>query len=143
MISLVRSLDKNFCHCPYGAAGQEVGYSCPGTCLDYVYEKLGCQFAFAFEIYTDKSDWADLESRWREKEQEAGSAAAKWFCRKRNSVSGCGLEVQMGTQLGLKDFVVFRLTPSKRLLGGGSRNATKLYGELGGQTNGQRRCSLY
>jgi len=34
-----------------GAAGKQVGYLCPGTCLDYIYDKLGAKYSFAFEIY--------------------------------------------------------------------------------------------
>ncbi len=27
-------------NCDVGAAGKDVGYLCPGTCLDYAYENL-------------------------------------------------------------------------------------------------------
>merc|ERR1719360_307403 len=68
-MEILKSLDQNYCKCPFGAAGREVGYSCPGTCLDYVYDNLGVDYSFAFEIYTRKSDWPELESRFREKLQ--------------------------------------------------------------------------
>jgi len=34
-----------------GAAGKEVGYLCPGTCLDYAYDKVNVPYSFAWEIY--------------------------------------------------------------------------------------------
>ena len=40
MQGALKVLDKKYCKCPSGAAGKEVGYLCPGTCLDYVYEHL-------------------------------------------------------------------------------------------------------
>mmetsp|Transcript_46536 Transcript_46536/g.122906 ORF Transcript_46536/g.122906 Transcript_46536/m.122906 type:complete len:395 (-) Transcript_46536:48-1232(-) len=67
MRELLVNLDKQYCQCPYGAAGKEVGYSCPGTCLDYVYDKLNCSYSFAFEIYTGHMYRDDLKSRWEEK----------------------------------------------------------------------------
>jgi len=67
MITMLKSIDKNYCQCPFGAAGKEVGYSCPGTCLDYVYDELGVEYSFAFEIFTWKQDWGDLQSRFNEK----------------------------------------------------------------------------
>lgn len=36
---------------PVGGAAQEVGYPCPGTCLDYSSENARVPYAFAFEIY--------------------------------------------------------------------------------------------
>ena len=47
MMSMLRDLDEEYCQCPFGAAGREVGYSCPGTCLDYVYDELNTSYAFA------------------------------------------------------------------------------------------------
>lgn len=34
-----------------------VGYLCPGTCLDYAYQKLNVPYSFAFEIYERNSDF--------------------------------------------------------------------------------------
>jgi hypothetical protein len=69
MMNILRGLDENHCQCPFGAAGREVGYSCPGTCLDWVYDKLQTPYAFAFEIYTDPGIAVDLKERWAEKMQ--------------------------------------------------------------------------
>jgi hypothetical protein len=69
MMQILRSLDKDHCECPFGAAGKEVGYSCPGTCLDWVYDKLQTPYAFAFEIYTDPIMDDDLKERWQQKMQ--------------------------------------------------------------------------
>jgi hypothetical protein len=67
MMDILKKVDKDHCQCPFGAAGREVGYSCPGTCLDWVYDKLQTPYAFAFEIYTDPARAADLQTRWQQK----------------------------------------------------------------------------
>jgi hypothetical protein len=72
MMDILRSLDKDHCQCPFGAAGKEVGYPCPGTCLDYVYGKLNTPFSFAFEIYTSHSEDSDLKERWQDKLKSGG-----------------------------------------------------------------------
>jgi len=74
MMQILKDLDKDHCECPFGAAGREVGYSCPGTCLDYVYDKLQTPYAFAFEIYTGPNYAADLKTRWEEKMAQQASA---------------------------------------------------------------------
>jgi len=70
MMTMLKDLDSEYCQCPFGAAGKEVGYSCPGTCLDYVYDQLNASYAFAFEIYTGPEYTDDLKERWQEKMQE-------------------------------------------------------------------------
>mmetsp|Transcript_28634 Transcript_28634/g.89240 ORF Transcript_28634/g.89240 Transcript_28634/m.89240 type:complete len:171 (-) Transcript_28634:63-575(-) len=74
MLQVLRDLDKDYCQCPFGAAGKEVGYSCPGTCLDWAYDKLQTPYAFAFEIYTSPDEDQLLASRWREKLQNGGAS---------------------------------------------------------------------
>jgi len=57
MISIVEDVNDKYCkECGVGAAGKEVGYLCPGTCLDYVYENLNADYSFAFEIYSPNTD---------------------------------------------------------------------------------------
>jgi len=73
MMQILKDLDKDHCECPFGAAGKEVGYSCPGTCLDWVYDKLQTAYAFAFEIYTGSDYTGMLRERWQEKMAEGGS----------------------------------------------------------------------
>jgi hypothetical protein len=51
MMSVLNRLNPAYCACSVGSAGKEVGYLCPGTCLDYMYDKLGTKFAFGFEIW--------------------------------------------------------------------------------------------
>jgi hypothetical protein len=67
MMQILKDLDRDHCQCPFGAAGKEVGYSCPGTCLDWVYDKLQTPYAFAFEIYTGPEYSDQLKERWEEK----------------------------------------------------------------------------
>lgn len=74
MMEILRSLDEDHCKCPFGAAGREVGYSCPGTCLDWVYDHLKTPYAFAFEIYTSAAESEDLAERWQEKMASTGGA---------------------------------------------------------------------
>jgi len=71
MMNILKKLDKDHCECPFGAAGREVGYSCPGTCLDWVYDKLQTPYAFAFEIYTNPDMDEFLKERWQEKMQDS------------------------------------------------------------------------
>jgi len=74
MMEILRGLDEGHCHCPYGAAGKEVGYSCPGTSLDWVYDQLTTPYAFAFEIYTSPERDMELSRRWEEKVRLGGTA---------------------------------------------------------------------
>jgi hypothetical protein len=96
MMEILKSLDKDHCQCPFGAAGKEVGYSCPGTCLDWVYDKLQTQYAFAFEIYTNPIMDDMLRERWQEKMS-----------------SGTAVFYQMHSHLGHEHFLdVFAEHPS-------------------------------
>jgi len=72
MLNVLKDLDKAHCQCPYGAAGREVGYPCPGTCLDWVYSKLKTPYVFAFEIYTSPDRDDELKARWDEKKTTGG-----------------------------------------------------------------------
>eukprot|EP00927_Polykrikos_kofoidii_P026016 TRINITY_DN2325_c0_g1_i3.p1 TRINITY_DN2325_c0_g1~~TRINITY_DN2325_c0_g1_i3.p1 ORF type:complete len:424 (-),score=71.45 TRINITY_DN2325_c0_g1_i3:46-1317(-) len=74
MMSMLKELDREHCQCPYGAAGKEVGYSCPGTCLDWVYDQLKTPYAFAFEIYAGPEYAAALRERWEEKLRDGDGA---------------------------------------------------------------------
>merc|ERR1719159_1067115 len=74
MMAILKKVDEDHCECPYGAAGKEVGYPCPGTCLDWVYDKLQTPYAFAFEIYTSAEKDASLKQRWQEKMASGGAA---------------------------------------------------------------------
>jgi len=73
MLEVLKSLDKDHCQCPFGAAGKEVGYPCPGTCLDWVYDKLRTPYVFAFEIYTSPAADSELTRRWDEKMNAGGT----------------------------------------------------------------------
>jgi len=53
MMKILFEVDKDYCECPFGGAGKEVGYQCPGTCLDWAYDVLKVPYTFAFEIYGD------------------------------------------------------------------------------------------
>jgi len=66
MMEILKEVDQAHCECPFGAAGREVGYSCPGTCLDWVYDKLQTPYAFAYEIFYG-GELESLRQRWEEK----------------------------------------------------------------------------
>eukprot|EP00927_Polykrikos_kofoidii_P067727 TRINITY_DN63176_c0_g1_i1.p1 TRINITY_DN63176_c0_g1~~TRINITY_DN63176_c0_g1_i1.p1 ORF type:complete len:404 (-),score=60.86 TRINITY_DN63176_c0_g1_i1:52-1263(-) len=74
MMELLETLDAKYCKCPFGAAGKEVGYPCPGTSVDWIYDKLNASFAFAFEIWGDPDLMSGLRSRWEEKVSGGGYA---------------------------------------------------------------------
>merc|ERR1719213_1619222 len=73
MLSVLRDLDAKYCQCPYGGAGKEVGYACPGTCLDWIYDELKTPYAFAFEIYAHPMNDKQLRARWEEKKRNPGA----------------------------------------------------------------------
>jgi len=73
MLQILKGVDQDHCQCPYGAAGKEVGYSCPGTCLDWVYDQLQTPYSFAFEIYTSPELDGQLRQRWEEKVRTGGA----------------------------------------------------------------------
>lgn len=45
-------LNKDYCQCTTGSIGNDLGYLCPGTCLDYAFDEIKSKYAFAFEIYS-------------------------------------------------------------------------------------------
>jgi len=62
MVSILKKLNHHstevsgnrgsgYCNCDVGAAGKELNYLCPGTCLDYMFDKLLTPYAFAVEIW--------------------------------------------------------------------------------------------
>jgi hypothetical protein len=73
MLEILRDIDEKHCQCPYGAAGKEVGYSCPGTCLDWVYDQLNAPYSFAFEIYVNPEQDPALRARWDQKIRDGGA----------------------------------------------------------------------
>eukprot|EP00401_Gymnodinium_catenatum_P053649 CAMPEP_0117574568 /NCGR_PEP_ID=MMETSP0784-20121206/61666_1 /TAXON_ID=39447 /ORGANISM="" /LENGTH=404 /DNA_ID=CAMNT_0005373427 /DNA_START=11 /DNA_END=1225 /DNA_ORIENTATION=+ len=74
MMRVLEALDRDHCRCPFGAAGKEVGYPCPGTSVDYVYDRLKTPYSFAFEIWGDPNEMTRLRSRWQDKITDGGLA---------------------------------------------------------------------
>ena len=64
MVNIINKLNPEYCECPSGPAGKEVGYLCPGTCLDYVYDEVKTKYSFAFEIYAQ--DATSIHERYHE-----------------------------------------------------------------------------
>merc|ERR1719436_1771576 len=71
MMRVLSDLDARHCRCPFGAAGKEVGYPCPGTSVNWAYDKLGVSFSYAFEIW-GAVDMEQMHMRWREKVASGG-----------------------------------------------------------------------
>ena len=60
-MNVLTQLNPKHCQCNPGAAGREVGYLCPGTCLDYAYDKMKVPYVFAWEIYDRGFNFDKLE----------------------------------------------------------------------------------
>jgi hypothetical protein len=57
MMEILNKVNEQYCiECDVGAAGKEVGYLCPGTCLDYAYDNINTKYSFAMEIYERSVD---------------------------------------------------------------------------------------
>ena len=52
--SIIMKINRQYCNCISGSIGNDLGYLCPGTCLDYAFENLNIANSFAFEIYSEK-----------------------------------------------------------------------------------------
>jgi len=73
MMRVLAAVDADHCRCPFGAAGHEVGYACPGTSIDWAYGHLKTPYTFAFEIWGGNASL--LQRRWEDKLREDGVAA--------------------------------------------------------------------
>lgn len=51
MSSTLTQLTSEFGTCPHGSAGHELGYLCPGTCLDYAWDVLDVPLTYAYEVW--------------------------------------------------------------------------------------------
>ena len=51
MLDVIDPVNKKYFNCPSGAAGDKVGYLCPGTSMDYIYDNMGAKYTYSFEIY--------------------------------------------------------------------------------------------
>lgn len=71
MMSLLQDLDESFCKCPYGGAARNVGYDCPGTSIDWVYDHLNASYSFAFEIFVESSFAESVRMEWKDQHESA------------------------------------------------------------------------
>lgn len=62
MLNVLSQINSKHCSCRNGAAGKEVGYLCPGTCLDYAYDSLQVPYVFAWEIYDQNFDFSRFQT---------------------------------------------------------------------------------
>jgi hypothetical protein len=52
MKEVLDNLSDRYCpSCEVGAAGREVGYLAPGSCIDYAYDELSIKYSYAVEIF--------------------------------------------------------------------------------------------
>jgi hypothetical protein len=74
MMRVLAEVDKQHCQCPYGAAGKEVGYPCPGTSVDWVYDNMSAPYSYAWEVWAGEDSMSSLRDRWKEKLEEGGAS---------------------------------------------------------------------
>jgi hypothetical protein len=55
MLHIIKRVNRRYCNCTAGSIGNELGYLCPGTCLDYAFESKNVKYSFAFEIFDGDS----------------------------------------------------------------------------------------
>jgi len=105
MLNVLSALNKNYCACSAGSAGKEVGYLCSGTCLDYMYDKLGTKFAFGYEIWDGetKKGYSNVGTAEGRSFLEVQSTATAAGHRRKRDISGrrhrhfsCFLELEEG-----------------------------------------------
>ena len=52
MLDVLEGLRDEHCEdCEVGPIGRDLGYTCPGNCMDYAFEVQDVPYAFALEIY--------------------------------------------------------------------------------------------
>jgi len=101
MLGVLSTLNKDYCACSAGSAGKEVGYLCSGTCLDYMYDKLGTKFAFGYEIWDGEtkkgySNVGSAEGRSFLEVQSAGRRRKRDISGRRHRHFSCFLELEEG-----------------------------------------------
>jgi len=104
MMKALYELDKDYCQCPFGGAGKEVGYQCPGTCLDWAYDVLKVPYTFAFEIYGDPAYSAFLKQAFDQHAQQFNATAKDFkkdfsFARKKHPSDSIQLTSQKGMNM--------------------------------------------
>lgn len=53
LLAIMKKLNESYLdgRCQVGSAANILQYKCPGTCLDYIFDKLNTKYAFGWEIY--------------------------------------------------------------------------------------------
>ena len=59
-------MNEQFCKCDHGIAGKLVGYLCPGTCLDYAYDKKNVLYSYAWEIFDRETPGSSIIDKMNE-----------------------------------------------------------------------------
>lgn len=108
-VSLLKSLDKEYCQCPYGPAAKAIGYESTGSSLDWVFDNVpNCKHSIAFEVYVGsestvedlREEYQKLEAQKVESSQsfiEVGSARSS---KSRSAVKVAGVHVASAEELG-------------------------------------------
>jgi len=58
-------MNEKFCKCDHGIAGKLVGYLCPGTSLDYAYDKKGVLYSYAWEIFDEATAGSSIVDKMK------------------------------------------------------------------------------
>lgn len=48
--------------CEIGSAAHVLKYNCPGTCLDFIFDKLNTPYAFGWEIFSAAKNEMGLQN---------------------------------------------------------------------------------
>lgn len=62
--SFISNINDENCKCPLGIANIEVGYQTSGSSLDYIYDKVGANFAMAMEVWAQPEALPELREKW-------------------------------------------------------------------------------
>lgn len=91
MLSILRTVDRQHCQCPFGTIGRDLCEKCGGTSLDWVYAQGQTHYAFVFEIYAPDADEEELKRGWERQNAEHSSLY-------QNLVSGDTSDASAGAQ---------------------------------------------
>lgn len=77
MTELLESTQREYCkECAYGSASKHIGYSSPGTSVDWAFGRGGARYSYAFEIYVGSGRNSTDVSMLEASQLVAGAAGA-------------------------------------------------------------------
>lgn len=103
MLEILNTMNEKYCGCDVGAAGDKVGYLCPGTCLDYAYDRLKVPYTYAFEIYSTKRSLPAMFhfTSLLQMRSKGKSNKNSYIMKNNKEVGSCFLQTSMKTSTAL------------------------------------------